>query len=448
MKRNLNKRIFINIFLVSIVILVASFILTISIAYDHYDNQYKKTLSAEAACVAEAVNENGPEYIKNYKTNCRITVISDNGTVLFDNTTDASLLDNHINRTEVQEALKSGTGYSARHSSTISEKTVNAAVRLDDGNVLRLSEVHYTVFALLGNITVSAIGLMVFAILLSVFIAYRISKSITEPINKIDLDFPDENAVYAELTPLVNKIKAQNVQISKQMEDLKIEHRKQDDMRRDFTANVSHELKTPLTSISGYAEIIKNGIAKQEDVPRFAGKIYDESRRLIMLVGDILKLSQLDDKETPAKVEKIDIYDTCKSIISQLELAAQQKGVTFDLVGKHLTINGVELIVEEMIFNILDNAVKYNKQDGYVFVSMRQCVDGVELTVTDTGVGIAKEELPHVFERFYRVDKSHSKEIGGTGLGLSIVKHAAGFLDASVSIESVPDRGTTVRVLF
>lgn len=301
---------------------------------------------------------------------------------------------------------------------------------------------------LLVDLLIAVVIVLAVETALSALLAYRAAKSIIEPINKLDLEDPKSNAVYRELSPLVERIETQNNQIAKQLTDIRIEHEKQDAMRRDFTANVSHELKTPLTSISGYAELIKTGIAKDEDVEKFAGKIYDESQRLIMLVGDIIKLSQLDGKDINVTVERIDLYAVCEAVLSHLEMAAKEKNITMELSGDRVFINAAELIVEEMIFNICDNAVKYNKSGGKVSVEIYQRVDGVEVTVSDTGIGIPKGDIEHIFERFYRVDKSHSKEIGGTGLGLSIVKHGAKFLGASVSVESEIGVGTTVRMVF
>ncbi len=283
---------------------------------------------------------------------------------------------------------------------------------------------------------------------ISALLAYRASKSITEPINKLNLEDPKSTSVYRELSPLAERIEVQNRQIAKQLTDMRNEHANQDAMRRDFTANVSHELKTPLTSISGYAELIKTGIAKDEDVKRFAGKIYDESQRLITLVGDIIKLSQLDGNDVKVNVEKFDLYNMCEGVLSHLEMAAKEKNVTIKLTGSSNYITAAELVVEEILFNICDNAVKYNKYGGRVTVDVSQRVDGVEVTVSDTGIGIPKDDMEHIFERFYRVDKSHSKEIGGTGLGLSIVKHGVKYLGASVSVESEVNVGTTVRIVF
>ena len=286
------------------------------------------------------------------------------------------------------------------------------------------------------------------AILLSYTTSFFISQRIAERINKFSLENVKEDLPYEELKPFADKLSEREKEFSSSIESLRALHEDQDAMRREFTANVSHELKTPLTSISGYAEIIKNGIAKEEDVTRFAGRIYEESQRMTTLVGDIIKLSQLDEKAVEAVVEPIDLYDACAAVLSHLEQPAVEKNVTLSLTGDHFIVNSVEEIVEEIIFNVCDNAIKYNKEDGKVDVNLRQCVDGIELTVSDTGIGIPEEALPRIFERFYRVDKSHSREIGGTGLGLSIVKHAAKYLGVSVSVNSKVGEGTEFKILF
>ncbi len=285
-------------------------------------------------------------------------------------------------------------------------------------------------------------------VLLSYAVSKKLTSEISHRINEFNAQSPDIEKLYPELEPFVIYMEERNRDTQIKIDQLNVEHKKQDEMRRDFTANVSHELKTPLTSISGYAEIMKNGLVKQEDVSRFAGKIYDESGRLIDLVHDILKLSQLDGYDISEEMTDIDLYDMCGSVISELELSAQSRRVTFSLGGERVSIKGPRKIAKEIIFNICDNAVKYNKDGGRVDVTLRQCVDGVELSVADTGIGIPEEDMAHIFERFYRVDKSHSKEIGGTGLGLSIVKHGVMYMNANLSIKSELGKGTVIRVLF
>lgn len=285
-------------------------------------------------------------------------------------------------------------------------------------------------------------------VVVTAFVLRTVTVNIINPINNIDIENPDANDLYDEFSPLAEKISSQNTRILQQMEQLKAEHQTRDKLRREFTANVSHELKTPLTSISGYAEIIRDGIAKQEDTTRFAGKIYDESQRLITLVSDIIKLSRLEESDIEVKSESIELYPLCEIVISRLESIAKKRNITFSLSGDRCTITGVYHIIEEMVYNLCDNAVKYNKDSGTVDIAIRQCVDGVELSVKDSGIGIDKDEIGRIFERFYRVDKSHSKEIGGTGLGLSIVKHGAIYHNASISVESEVGTGTTIKILF
>lgn len=222
----------------------------------------------------------------------------------------------------------------------------------------------------------------------------------------------------------------------------------QEQYRREFTANVSHELKTPLTSISGIAEIIRNGIVRPEDIPHFAGKIYDESQRLITLIGDIIKLSRLDENQVPMERESVDLLETARDVVQQLASVARKNGVTLVTNGSHGVVNGVRQVLGEMVYNLCENAVKYNRPGGRVWVDVRQAADHVELCVKDTGIGISAAEQGRIFERFYRVDKSHSKAVGGTGLGLSIVKHGAALHHAAIHVDSEPGEGTAITLTF
>lgn len=283
---------------------------------------------------------------------------------------------------------------------------------------------------------------------ISVLTSVTLSRKISNRVNSIDFDAPDKSRIPKEFDPLCRRIENQNKEMEKRFQAITANHESQDSLRQQFTANVSHELKTPLTSVSGYAELIRDGMVEGENISRFAGKIFDESQRMINLVGDIIKLSQFDEKDINVKIEKINLLNLCKTVISGLEPLAAKQNVTINLSGDNVEINGAELIVEEIIHNLVKNAVKYNKDGGKVDVSVRQCLDGIELSVSDTGIGIPEEDIDHIFERFYRVDKSHSKDIGGTGLGLSIVKHGAMFHNASLSVESKLGTGTTIRVLF
>lgn len=446
--KKMSRRIFLNIFVIAVIVLASSTLLTVGIVYNSLSTQNAEILKNELYSIVNGVNINGEKFLETLNSKHRITLISTDGTILFDNRNNPQSMENHKKREEVKEAEKNGNGYSERYSQTMSKKTINVAVRLENKNILRVSETWSSMWELLVKSLMPMTAVVIIAIILAMFLAYRTSKLITKPINEMNLTSPEKEKVYEELGPLVDKISEQNKQIQKQMEESQIQHEKQDRLRRDFTANVSHELKTPLTSISGFAEIIQNGWVKDEDVQRFAGKIHDESQRLIILVGDIIKLSQLDGNDIAVKMEPIDLYETSQAVMSHLEAAAEKNNVKMYLEGSRMVITGAEQIIEEMIFNLVDNAIKYNRDGGSVRVGIDKINDRIELSVSDDGIGIPKEDQERIFERFFRVDKSHSKEIGGTGLGLSIVKHGAIFHNAELSVNSEPGAGTTITIRF
>ena len=446
--KKMSKRIFLNMFIISSVVIALTTILTVVIVYKSFSNQNIAALKGELTATSSGVELNGVAFLKSLSVKHRITLVDSSGKVLFDNRNDINSLGNHNDREEIREARENGTGYSERYSDTLSRKTINVTKLLNNGDVLRLSKDMSTVWSTLMDTIFPMICVMVFAILIAAYMAGRVSKAVTTPINQIDLNEPDREKIYDEIEPLIDKIIKQNNQIDKQIEQLNMEHEKQDNLRRDFTANVSHELKTPLTSISGFAEIIQNGMVKEEDITRFAGKIHSEAQRLIILVGDIIKLSQLDGKDIAVKMEPIDLYETSQAVMGHLEAAAEKRNIKMFLSGKHLVITGAEQIIEEMIFNLIDNAIKYNKTGGKIYVNILKNDDGINLSVEDTGIGIKDEEIGRIFERFYRADKSHSKEIGGTGLGLSIVKHGANFHNAKVFVKSKYKEGTKITILF
>ena len=446
--KKMSKRIFLNMFIISSVVIALTTILTVVIVYKSFSNQNIAALKGELTATSSGVELNGVAFLKSLSVKHRITLVDSSGKVLFDNRNDINSLGNHNDREEIREARENGTGYSERYSDTLSRKTINVTKLLNNGDVLRLSKDMSTVWSTLMDTIFPMICVMVFAILIAAYMAGRVSKAVTTPINQIDLNEPDREKIYDEMEPLIDKIIKQNNQIDKQIEQLNMEHEKQDNLRRDFTANVSHELKTPLTSISGFAEIIQNGMVKEEDITRFAGKIHSEAQRLIILVGDIIKLSQLDGKDIAVKMEPIDLYETSQAVMGHLEAAAEKRNIKMFLSGKHLVITGAEQIIEEMIFNLIDNAIKYNKTGGKIYVNILKNDDGINLSVEDTGIGIKDEDIGRIFERFYRADKSHSKEIGGTGLGLSIVKHGANFHNAKVFVKSKYKEGTKITILF
>ena len=444
----MTKRIFRSIFSVAIIVMLASVAIIMGVLYTYFENEYLNSLKNEAVYVAAGIGVQGMDYLRSAsgeKSDTRITLVDSSGEVLFDSRADVSSMENHSDREEIREAMETGEGRSSRYSSTIDEKSVNYALRLDDGHVLRISGTQFSIWALLKSMAQMIIIVLVIAVILSCFLAYRLAKKIVKPLNEIDFEHPEEAKdiqQYDELKPLLRKLHSQNRMLQNEMEE-------REKMRREFTANVSHELKTPLTSISGFAEIIRDGIVKEEDIPRFSGKIYTESQRLICLVEDIIKISQLDDEQLEFERRPVELSEVVREIADTLTPEAAKRGVKISMQVEPVRIVGIRQILVEMIYNLCDNAVKYNREGGEVALTLRKTADGKAVfCVKDTGIGIPEEEQSRVFERFYRVDKSHSKEVGGTGLGLAIVKHAAMFHNAQISLRSVLGEGTEVTVTF
>ena len=549
----MTKKIFKSIMFVCALVLAVGLAAVMGILYSNFDGQMRKELSKEAAYLSYGVEQQGVDYLKNIKDkSARITYIDQNGTVLFDNEADVSEMKNHSDRTEFQKAEKYGAGESSRYSDTLSEKTIYYALRLKDGTVLRVSGTQDSVLALVENLIFPLCGLLCLMLILSGIMASAISKRIVKPINELDLESPEENQIYEELSPLLSKIHRQNREIQNQLElakqqqeefslitenmqeglividkytmilsanssawnlfhmdrvrqgesvycldreeefrhaieqvlsgehtelvlklngsDIQLianpvirdkktegavvllvnvtEKLERESLRREFSANVSHELKTPLTSISGFAEIMQGGLVKNEDIPQFAGRIYKESQRLLQLVEDVIQISQLDEEKTSYVWEPVDVYQVCKNAFESLKEKAKRLNVHLYICGERMKMEAVRTLLEEAIYNVCDNAIKYNRNDGSVSVFLTQTAQEIQIVVKDTGVGIPKEDQGRVFERFYRVDKSHSKEIGGTGLGLSIVKHAVGALKGSVILRSEEGNGTEITLRF
>lgn len=422
------------------VTLLAAYALTTLVIYRQNVNLMEQETRQEANYIVKAIEISGTDYLKQMdevEKNTRITLIDSAGDVLYDSTEDAVTLQNHKNRPEIKAAHKNGTGQEVRRSTTMSKEMFYYAKLLPDGNVLRVSKTMNTAF----HTAIAILPVMALIALVALGFAYLLARQqvakLIRPINELNLEEPLENEVYEELTPLLESIDKQN----KEKEAIA-------NMRKEFSANVSHELKTPLTSISGYAEIMKSGIVKPEDMPRFSEKIYNEARRLITLVEDIIKLSHLDEGKVELEKEDIDLYDLTREIISRLAPQASAKKVHMELTGESVIYNGVRQILDEMVYNICENAIKYNKECGEIRVWVGNTLNGKKIIVTDTGIGIPKEQQERIFERFYRVDKSHSKEIGGTGLGLSIVKHGAILHNAKIHVDSELGKGTRMELIF
>lgn len=427
-----------------IVILVTSLLIvyaiTTALVYHQTSGIFEDELSQEADYIKKAVEISGEDYLNEMdavRENTRVTLISGKGEVLYDSGQDETTLENHKNRPEIREAMESGKGYDIRKSDTLGQEMVYYALRLSDGTVLRVSKTRgsmlHTAMGILPAMGIIAL-LMVGAVIL---MSRRQVAKLIRPINELNLEEPLENEVYAELRPLLARIDEQNRQKDAVAQ-----------MRKEFSANVSHELKTPLTSISGYAEIMKSGLVKPEDMTTFSERIYHEASRLITLIEDIIKLSRLDEGAVEIEKEEVYLYELTREILSRLSFQAKEKNIRIELTGEEVTYTGIRRILDEVIYNICENAIKYNKPGGKVKVWVGGTLSGAKIIVEDTGIGIPKEAQERIFERFYRVDKSHSKETGGTGLGLSIVKHGAYLHGIEIHIESEVGKGTKMELVF
>lgn len=449
----MKKRIFKSIFTAAILVFLSCMVFILGALYFQYNREYMRELKAETEIYAKTTEQLGLTYLENInkKNDPRITWIDHNGTVLYDSYTKAEKLEDHRQRPEVKQAFETGYGEEERYSDTLQKKNIYCAVKLEDGSVIRTARGQPTIFAVVIDLLKSMLLILILAVCLSLLFASNLAKKIMQPVNNIDLNNLDDVQVYEEVKPFIKKICEQNEELNRRINRLQTdvdEKTREANFRKEFTANVSHELKTPLTSISGFAEIIKNGIVKPEDIPRFAGKIYDETQRLIRLVEDILKLAQLDEMNVGVKKQKLDLFEVCEEVTELLEPVAEQNKVTLTLEGEHYEIMAVDQILGEIIYNLCDNAIKYNKENGSVKINVFLENGRPAVLVSDTGIGIPKEDLDRVFERFFRVNKSHSKEIGGTGLGLSIVKHGAVYHNAQIRIESKLNQGTDITIIF
>ena len=548
----MTKKIFQSILLVAGCVLLASLLIIMGFLYDYFGGVEENQLRDELNLAAAAVEDGGTDYLSRLTADrCRLTWIAADGSVLYDTRTDAESLENHASRAEVSQALTTGTGESTRYSSTLMEKTMYYAQRLDDGTVLRISISRATVGMIAVGMIQPLLIVLIVALILSGLLARRLSRRIVDPLNSLDLEHPLDNDAYEELSPLLKRIHRQHVEIQTQLRELRektdeftqitgsmreglvlldehgsilsinaaaqmlfgadaqcvgrdfltversheisaaiqaavtdghsevraeragrvyqfdiscitsdgkllgtvilafdiTEQEFAERNRREFTANVSHELKTPLQGIIGSAELIENGMVKPDDLPRFVGHIHAEAARLVTLIDDIIRLSQLDEGDA-MPTEPVDLLAVSQEAAENLHDAAAARDVTVSVTGQPSVIPGVRRLLYEIVYNLCDNAIKYNRGGGRVDVTVAADAGGSSITVADTGIGIAPEHQSRVFERFYRVDKSHSKASGGTGLGLSIVKHAVQYHHGRIELESTPGTGTTIRVVF
>ena len=438
----MTKKTLYKIFAFGVSVITITAVLILSVFYSYSDKQLKEQLRVVETVVEAELNESGDTAFitSNIDPNIRITLISQSGKVIADNIEDASTLDNHANREEIIEAKKNGEATVTRNSDTQKEKVYYFAKQLDDGNILRVSSQATNIGNFFKDYIVYILICILAVIIAAVFVSFAITKSIIKPIRRLgqNLDDVDKFKFDDELQPLVNALLQQ-----------KRKQKMLDKQKKQFTANVSHELKTPLTSIAGYAELIETGMAKEEDIKPFAGVIRKQALRLVSLSEDIIQLSQLEESDDEDMTfESVDLYDIANKCVEALTINALNKNVTLSLSGEQCYIRGKAQLVEEMVYNLLDNAIRYNKENGTVTVTVTPLSKGASVSVKDTGIGIPAKYQDRIFERFFRVDKSRSKATGGTGLGLAIVKHITQLHGADLKLESVEGKGTQIIVTF
>ncbi len=552
---SLTKRIFAAIFSVSLSLSLLSFFFILYLMYDYDNEKQQGHLRDNAVLLAAALEDAGDpiSFLRDIPvSDARFTLIAPDGSVKYDSKTDASQMENHLLREEIQLAIENGIGESARYSSTLTVKTNNCAIRLSDGAFIRVSQDQYTMLSLILDTGQPLAVVLTISLGLSLLLAYRISRSITARLNAWDLHAKAPQPVYSELYPLAQHLETQNIQIERQLDDLTKARKeiqtitknlpegllqcdasgkilscnrtasalltaksgaipihvqdltdqsicalldsalagqktsvrwekdgcvyrttaapiqsgkricgavliliditdslRQEELRREFSANVSHELKTPLTVISGYAELMENRLVQQKDLPEFAGRIRKEAGRMIQLIGDIMRLSAMDEGKQKLSLKRIDLAALSAEVCGKLSERAKEMKVRLSCdAPKPVYFICDEGMMTELITNLTDNAIKYNRENGAVRVFVREENGKIVLTVEDSGIGISKVDQSHIFERFYRADKSRSKALGGTGLGLSIVRHIAQLHGGRITLTSAPNRGTTIEIVF
>ena len=434
----MEEKITLNLFYIALLSAILAALLSGIIFFDAFRTQVTEDLERQGKLAAAAYEEYGSMRALDMLSDesFRITLIDSDGTVLYESNTDAAAMANHLDRAEVQSALRNGAGSSRRTSDTLGTDDYYYATLLNDGTVLRVSCSVSNIYQFYGKAIPYLIIMILVLMVLAVISAVLLTRRMLVPIKRLPehLDDPslteDPDRLYPELKPFVLEIQRQRID--------------RDSIRQEFTANVSHELKTPLTSISGYAEMIESGMAREGDIQRFAGTIRKEAARMLSLISDIIRLSQLDETQSVQNWETVDLKKLAEECAETLLPTADKQGIALRVDGEETLIHGDKTILWELCYNLMDNAIRYNRVHGSVNVILHKNT----LTVNDTGIGIPPEHQDRIFERFYRVDKSHSRQTGGTGLGLSIVKHAAEHHNAKLTLSSTPGVGTVISVEF
>ena len=544
------KKVFSSMVVVSTIVLLICVTAISFVLYDYFGDIIKGELKSQAVLISQHIKD-VDEYIENADLmENRVTLIDEDGTVLFDSKADEDNMDNHGSRDEIKAAAEEGEAYAERYSDTFSTKTIYYAKQLDDGKILRISQQQSTVVNMLRGIIGHVVLIFIVVILIAAVLSRVISGRLLKPINEMDLQNEDAEEPYPELAPLMKKIKAQKQHIAAQMDELKrkqkefaamtehmnegfllignnheilsfnnaaieilsndidqvpnkvfelnrsknfrgavegvlagehiqvshetenkhysiianpvtvddkvegaviiivdmTEKEQREKLRREFTSNVSHELKTPLTTIYGVSDMMSEGMVKPEDIAGFAANIKDESGRMISLIDDIIKLSRLDESSGDHDLQETDLFDVAEEIVKRLDFKASERDVSLTIEGERVKVMGIPSLCSEIIYNLVENAIKYNKNGGEVNVDVKSENENAVISVEDTGIGIAYENIDRIFERFYRVDKSRSQNIDGTGLGLSIVKHAVQSMNGIIDVDSVLGKGTKITV--
>ena len=434
---DMERKIVLSLFYMGIITAIVGIVATTFAYYGFFRREVEENLVHECRLVAESYDMlSSPDELEKFSgENFRITLIDKDGNVLYESDADHLTMTNHLDRPEIRSAAEKGTGSDTRLSDTLGTEDHYYAIQLDDDSILRVSIQTDSILALFERSLLIIIFVIIGIIIVSLIASVKLTEKLIAPLKRIpemlEKNIPvTDTDIYPEVIPLVEEIRSAR--------------NSQSEMRQEFTANVSHELKTPLTSISGYAELIESGMAKGADSVKFAGKIRKESDRMLALIGDILRLSELDSiGETPLD-DKVDIKAVAEDCKERLSQQAEKRGIRMTVSGKSATITGSRTEITELVYNLVDNAIKYNRENGNIEIKTAD----KKLTVTDTGIGIPQESIPRIFERFYRIDKSRSRAKGGTGLGLSIVKHIAEHHGAEIDVESTVGVGTSITVTF
>ncbi|MEF9924965.1 MAG: ATP-binding protein [Raoultibacter sp.] len=447
--RSLAGTIFRTVLLFSLFLILVFALAVGAIFYQSFERTAERRLVQEAQAAALALNANPAQQTEisqvQFVGSIRYTLIGADGVVLVDSATDVAAADNHATRPEVIEANKQGVATALRYSATLKTDTIYAAVELDNGGIVRLSEERQSLFIFWGDMLIPLIIALIVVTLLAFFVSRTLTRRIMGPIDALNFKEPLENEIYSEMDPLLVRIDEQQAQLKTQNKELAVA----ENMRREFSSNVSHEMKTPLTVISGYAELMKNDMVAAADRQKFAELIYEEAQAMRSLINDVLTISRLDETVGSEKSDQpVDLFVTAKIVAGRLRSFAEGNGVTIAVEGESAFVLGVDTLCEEMLYNLIENGIRYNHVGGSVTLRVDDAPTGPVVVVSDTGAGIAEEYKDKVFERFFRVDKSRSKETGGTGLGLAIVKHAVQYHHGTIELASKQGSGTKFILHF